>query len=437
MAMALDEVGEEHSWLCPFELQCTGCLAEIEVRAWTCVCATRTKGRHCSMLPARPAALNGAPTHLPAVATGSGNPALSLTHHVPACLPACVTPPTTAAPAPPLPPPPQTKEEVCRHRELDVLLCVDCHASTREPPATDDDGCDDACRWCGHGGGLVCCDSDGCPRSYCEQCICRNSGEARFEQITAEDAAPWQCYSCQPNEALEHLRAEYDKIQRWNIDGDVEVSASLAPAHAMVPPSTKQMRRQWSSSSSWLLVPPPPPACTKCRQKRGGRGGARLQIPACTANRPSRTEHAEGVVSMCRAAAPRCSAISACCSCAVLHAQDRSGVDQQWLERKYQELEADESELAELLTDDSCRRQRLAFKQELESQGSTYVTRGGAVAMRARAALVSRARAAPKTLSRAVGEFPRFDVSAATRTCPWERSRTQMQERKRARGGGV
>jgi len=112
-------------------------------------------------------------------------------------------------------------------------------------------------------------------------------------------------------------------------------------------------------------------------------------------------------------------------------------VDQQWLERKYQELDADESELAELLTDDSCRRQRLAFKQELESQGSTYVTRGGAVAMRARAALVSRARAAPKSLSRAVGEFPRFDVSAATRTCPWERSRTQMQERKRARGGGV
>lgn len=71
----------------------------------------------------------------------------------------------------------------------------------------DTDGSERECRWCGQGGKIILCDT--CDKVFCNQCIRRNFGQERLDEIVSLDK--WSCFFCNP-EPLRDLFNEYKEF---------------------------------------------------------------------------------------------------------------------------------------------------------------------------------------------------------------------------------
>ncbi|XP_022801079.1 transcriptional regulator ATRX-like isoform X2 [Stylophora pistillata] len=85
---------------------------------------------------------------------------------------------------------------VCRHPNLNVLVCKKCSRYFNSGPFTRDEfGVEEQCRWCGDGGSLLCCDK--CEKAFCKPCIKRNLGKAKLKEIVdAPEDTEWLCFCC-------------------------------------------------------------------------------------------------------------------------------------------------------------------------------------------------------------------------------------------------
>lgn len=85
---------------------------------------------------------------------------------------------------------------VCRHPNLNVLVCKKCSRYFNSGPFTRDEfGVEEQCRWCGDGGSLLCCDK--CEKAFCKTCIKRNLGKAKLKEIVdAPEDTEWLCFCC-------------------------------------------------------------------------------------------------------------------------------------------------------------------------------------------------------------------------------------------------
>ena len=71
----------------------------------------------------------------------------------------------------------------------------------------DIDGSERECRWCGQGGEIILCDT--CDKVFCNQCVRRNFGQERLDEIVSLDK--WSCFFCNP-EPLRDLFNEYKEF---------------------------------------------------------------------------------------------------------------------------------------------------------------------------------------------------------------------------------
>ncbi|KAJ7284214.1 hypothetical protein O6H91_02G152900 [Diphasiastrum complanatum] len=91
---------------------------------------------------------------------------------------------------------PLSKTKVTRHPLLRVCVCDCCKQSYKEVVfKKDEDGFEGACRWCGNGGDLVCCEQ--CDKVFCQECITKNFGEGELLRILDTDG-DWLCFVCDP-----------------------------------------------------------------------------------------------------------------------------------------------------------------------------------------------------------------------------------------------
>ncbi|CAH1155283.1 unnamed protein product [Phaedon cochleariae] len=85
------------------------------------------------------------------------------------------------------------------HPLLFVLVCKECFDYySKGSFETDDDGSEEFCRWCGQGGGVLCCNV--CPMVFCKMCIRINFGISKYAEIRDND--DWKCFSCDPSQIM-------------------------------------------------------------------------------------------------------------------------------------------------------------------------------------------------------------------------------------------
>ncbi|KAJ7567552.1 hypothetical protein O6H91_02G152400 [Diphasiastrum complanatum] len=91
---------------------------------------------------------------------------------------------------------PLSKTEVTQHPLLPVCVCRGCKQSySCSDFKKDDDGFEGACRWCGNGGDLVCCEQ--CDKVFCQECITKHFGERELLRILDTEKY-WLCFVCDP-----------------------------------------------------------------------------------------------------------------------------------------------------------------------------------------------------------------------------------------------
>ncbi len=86
----------------------------------------------------------------------------------------------------------------------------------------DKDGSESECRWCGHGGAVICCGA--CAKVICRRCIFRNFGAATLSAVVS--SSDWRCPYCNP-EPLKNLVQQFKQVEeevgRLNILDDEDV----------------------------------------------------------------------------------------------------------------------------------------------------------------------------------------------------------------------
>ncbi|KAK3271494.1 hypothetical protein CYMTET_20171 [Cymbomonas tetramitiformis] len=118
---------------------------------------------------------------------------------------------------------------ICEHPTLSVALCTDCHERvivSQECSVRDEDGFEEVCGLCGDGGELLCCDTPGCGRAFCEMCVSRvccpdTSNEedvARTLELIKQSPA-WACFACD-QAMLEPRQRALRQWQASSIAGD-------------------------------------------------------------------------------------------------------------------------------------------------------------------------------------------------------------------------
>merc|ERR1719233_752309 len=86
---------------------------------------------------------------------------------------------------------------VVRHPDLGVPICKECKKFYHTGEwKRGEDGYFEFCRWCAHGGDLLCCDS--CSNAFCKKCIKRNLGRTKVTEI--EEVEQWLCLACEPKQ---------------------------------------------------------------------------------------------------------------------------------------------------------------------------------------------------------------------------------------------
>lgn len=87
-------------------------------------------------------------------------------------------------------------KKVCKHPRLGVILCKSCLKFVNSNDfATDEQGIEEFCTWCGDGGNLVCCDF--CEKAFCKHCVKRNLGKPFLKTLlAATDDVKWKCFCC-------------------------------------------------------------------------------------------------------------------------------------------------------------------------------------------------------------------------------------------------
>lgn len=110
------------------------------------------------------------------------------------------------------------------HPRLGTLECAGCVYTYGDgdfshiASGVDENGYDKYCRWCtGGGGSLFLCATPGCHNGFCSNCITRNLGKKRIDEIsTTED---WVCFVCHPRQLDNLIKHTREMIQQLTDKG--------------------------------------------------------------------------------------------------------------------------------------------------------------------------------------------------------------------------
>ncbi|CAK9867413.1 unnamed protein product [Sphagnum jensenii] len=104
---------------------------------------------------------------------------------------------------------PLKKREVLRHPQFGVCMCKRCIKFLKSATfLKDKDGSESECRWCGHGGAVICCGA--CAKVICRRCIFRNFGAATLSAVVS--SSDWRCPYCNP-EPLKNLVQQFKQVE--------------------------------------------------------------------------------------------------------------------------------------------------------------------------------------------------------------------------------
>ncbi|KAH9535296.1 hypothetical protein CY35_17G044900 [Sphagnum magellanicum] len=104
---------------------------------------------------------------------------------------------------------PLKKREVLRHPQFGVCMCKRCIKFLKSATfLKDKDGSESECRWCGHGGAVICCGA--CAKVICHRCIFRNFGAATLSAVVS--SSDWHCLYCNPD-PLKNLVQQFKQVE--------------------------------------------------------------------------------------------------------------------------------------------------------------------------------------------------------------------------------
>ena len=106
------------------------------------------------------------------------------------------------------------KRNMLIHPILKTVICRQCHEFYHSDVfELDEEGSEIYCVWCGEGGELIYCEK--CEKAYCSDCIKRNFGKKKKDQIMMDDN--WRCFLCIPGSLkkqhdISHLVCKYQNL---------------------------------------------------------------------------------------------------------------------------------------------------------------------------------------------------------------------------------
>ena len=125
-----------------------------------------------------------------------------------------------------------------------VPVCLICYDEINSKLMKDGNECldENICSWCGLSNDeddiVFLCDSEGCPRCYCEECLSRNFGQSMVDQMFASPNEPWYCPKCNPS-MLEDYHTAFDEGQQHSIYND-----SIFETNEYENPSEEQISKE-------------------------------------------------------------------------------------------------------------------------------------------------------------------------------------------------